>query len=85
MILNLNGSRFYSLQSTQKLLIEIYSGKLPAAFDLVSFVFYKRGDEPILIETCSTTQLPQTPSMIIVTIAATRIYRSLINICSSEM
>ena len=33
----------------------------------------------------STTQLPQTPSMIIVTIAATRMYRALINLFSSEM
>jgi hypothetical protein len=41
MILNLNGSSFYSLRSTQRLLI--YSGKLPGALDLVSFCLLQVG------------------------------------------
>ena len=43
MILNLNGSSFYSLQSTQRMLIEIYFGKLPGALDLVRFCLLQLG------------------------------------------
>jgi hypothetical protein len=34
---------FYSLQSTQRLLIEIYFGKLPAALDIVSSCLLQMG------------------------------------------
>ena len=83
MILNLNGAFSFPLIHQRLVLIELHSGKLTETLDLVRPFFLRWGEVNSLRR--STTQMPQMPSMIVVTIAATRIYRSLINFASSDM
>ena len=82
-LLNLNSNFLFPIIHHRRVLIEPYFGKLPVPLNLVGPCLLLVGDIDSL--RFSTTQLPQTPSMIIVTIAATRMYRSLINLFSSEM
>ena len=83
MILNLNGTFSFPLIHQTLVLIELHSCKLTETLDLVRPLLLRWGEVNSLRR--STTQMPQMPSMIVVTIAATRIYRSLINFASSDM
>ena len=80
---------FHSLVYQKRVLIELYSDKLPVALDLVRLcllrVWVKLSYQFLTPSFYNATQMPQTPTLIIVTIAATRLYRSLINFGSSEM
>ena len=86
MILNLNG-KFHSFQFTVT-----NTGVDWAPFILITSVsqpctslFSTSGRKVGLFPYALLQQMPQTPTMIIVTIAATRIYRSLISFGPSEM
>jgi hypothetical protein len=85
MILNLNGSFPFPPIFRGWLLIKLYSGELPVSLTLVC-PYHERGSVDVIdLLDVSTLQLPQLPGIIIVTIAATRMYRSLINFGSSDL
>lgn len=86
MILNLNGGFSSASIRQRKVFIELYSGETIRVSRPRTSLFALNGLELgyRFLNTSSTTQMTQTPSMTIVTIAATRLYRSLTNIYSSD-
>ena len=87
MALNLNGSILFPLIHQKRALIKHYSNKPTRASRHGTFLFTTSGDWKGQVMNClrlSTSQMFQYPCMITVTIAATTMYRSLVNVSSSE-
>ena len=88
-ILNLNGKFSFAPIHQTRVLIELYSGETISVSQLRTSLFTSSGEGEGLgcrfLIAPSTTQIAQTPGMITVTIAATRLHRSLTNVYSSDM
>ena len=86
MILNMNGKISFAPIHQTRILIELYSGEIISPSQPRTSLFASRGEGLgyRFLDTPSTTQTVET-AMIIMTIAATRLYRSLTNIYSSDM
>lgn len=66
-------------------LIECYSGMGTSAFELCTHLCYVSGEVFSIYYAFFVTQIFQAPNTITMTIAATRMYRSLMELGSSEM
>jgi hypothetical protein len=85
MILDLNGI-FHSRNHRGQVLIELYSDKTASAPQSRTFLLAASGEGYVTDFLCvSTTQMFQNPCMIVLAIAATRMYRSLAKFCSTDM
>lgn len=86
MILNLNGiSLLLESRLERRALINLYFDKTTSAPQPRKFWLRIRKSYIIDFLRLYTTQMFQNPCMIVVTIAATRMYRSLVNFDSSKM
>lgn len=85
MILNLNGNPPFPPIQQKPVLIGHYSFKTTSVAQPCTSLVSTSGWKVGLFPHARLQQMPQTPTMIIVTIAATRIYRSLISFGPFEM
>ena len=85
-ILDLNGRSSFAPTDQRRVLIKFYSGETISASQPSTSLFASSGEGLAyrFLNTPSTTQAAET-AMITMTIASTRLYRSLINIYSSDM
>jgi hypothetical protein len=85
MILDLNGRFSFPPIHRRRVLIELYSGETISVSQPRTSLFASSGESGYqFLNPSSTTQIDQTPGMIVMTIAATRVYRSLTTIYSSN-